>query len=68
VELSNDVAPEEIHHHDVVHFALGELRHELSNTEREQVLDRLKQHLQDIIDRRVAPSSEMRDGLSWGEG
>ena len=29
LELSNDVAPEEIHHHDVVHFALDELRHEL---------------------------------------
>jgi hypothetical protein len=53
LELSNDVAPEEIHHHDVVHFALEELRHELSNAEREEVLRRLRQHLQDIKDRRV---------------
>jgi amino acid transporter len=53
LELSNDVAPEEIHHHDVVHFALEELRHELSNAEREDVLRRLRQHLQEIKDRRV---------------
>src|SRR5216684_1428067 len=53
LELSNDVAPEEIHHHDVVHFALGELRQELSNTEREAVLRRLRQHLEEIKGRRV---------------
>src|SRR5438876_8760645 len=33
LELSSDVAPEEIHHHDVIHFALEELRQELSNAE-----------------------------------
>jgi amino acid transporter len=53
LELSSDVAPEEIHHHDVVHFALEELRQELSNTEREEVLRRLRQHLQEIKGRRV---------------
>ncbi len=53
LELSSDVAPEEIHHHDVVHFALGELRQELSNTEREAVLRRLRQHLEEIKGRRV---------------
>ena len=55
LELSNDVAPEEIHHHDVVHFALQELRQELSNSQREEVLRRLREHLQQIKDRR-APS------------
>ncbi len=54
LELSSDVAPEEIHHHDVVHFALEELRQELSNTEREEVLRRLRQHLEEIKGRRVA--------------
>src|ERR1700737_3368683 len=29
LELSSDLAPQEIHHHDVVHFALNELRQEL---------------------------------------
>jgi amino acid transporter len=53
LELSCDVAPEEIHHHDVVHFALEELRQELSNTERDEVLRRLRQHLEEIKGRRV---------------
>jgi hypothetical protein len=53
LELSSDVAPEEIHHHDVVHFALEELRQELSNTQRKEVLRRLRQHLEEIQDRRV---------------
>jgi amino acid transporter len=56
LELSNDVAPEEIHHHDVVHFALEELRKELSNSQRQEVVCRLRQHLQEIKDRR-APQS-----------
>jgi len=53
LELSSDVAPEEIHHHDVIHFALEELRQELSNAEREEVLRRLRQHLEEIKGRRV---------------
>jgi amino acid transporter len=53
LELSNDVAPEELHHHDVVHFALEELREELKNSQREYVIERLRQHLQDIKSRRV---------------
>src|SRR6202162_1111423 len=53
LELSSDVAPEEIHHHDVVHFALNELRQELSHTEREEVLRRLRRHLEEIKGRRV---------------
>ncbi|HEV2730156.1 MAG TPA: APC family permease, partial [Terriglobales bacterium] len=56
LELSNDVAPEEIHHHDIVHFALDELKQELSNTEREQVLRRLREHLKEINERRVPPA------------
>jgi amino acid transporter len=53
LELSGDVAPEELHHHDVVHFALQELRQELSDSKREAVLQRLRQHLQEIKQRRV---------------
>ena len=52
LELSNDVAPEEIHHHDVVHFALNELRHELDDGQREEMIRRLRLHLQQIKDRR----------------
>lgn len=53
LELSNDVAPEEIHHHDVVHFALEELRDELKNSKREEVVQRVREHLQEIKERRT---------------
>src|SRR5437016_92622 len=56
LELSNDVAPEEIHHHDVVHFALNELRQELDDGKRQEVIDRLRLHLRQIKDRREAGS------------
>jgi hypothetical protein len=53
LELSQDVAPEEIHHHDVIHFALEELRGELKNSGKEQVVERMRGHLHDIKTRRV---------------
>jgi len=53
LELSNDVAPEEIHHHDVVHYALERLKHDLSDVEREEVLHGLREHLGEIKHRRV---------------
>jgi len=56
LELSNDVAPEEIHHHDVIHFALDELKGELNDSQREEVLERLRNHLRQIESRRVPPS------------
>ena len=54
LELSNDVAPEEVHHHDVIHFALNELRQELDDGRREEVIARLRHHLQQIKERREA--------------
>ena len=56
LELSNDVAPEELHHHDVAHFALEELQKELVSGRRDEVLVRLEQHLQGIKDRRISQS------------
>src|SRR5437667_2890497 len=56
LELSSDLAPQEIHHHDIVHFALNELRQELGNSQREEVLRRLREHLREIEDRRIPPS------------
>jgi hypothetical protein len=53
LELSNELAPEEIHHHDVVHFALEELRDELSRRDRESVVDGMREHLAEIKQRRV---------------
>src|SRR5262249_23387180 len=52
LELSNEVAPEEIHHHDVVHFALEELQHELQNSQRLEILSRCRQHLDAIKNQR----------------
>jgi len=53
LQVSNDVAPEEIHHHDVIHFALEELIGELKDSKREEVLARLRQHLHAIESKRV---------------
>ena len=54
LELSSEVAPEELHHHDVIHFALLELRQNLSSADRESVLRRLRLHLEEIKDRRAS--------------
>lgn len=53
LELSNELGLEELHHHDVVHFALDELQQELKHGKREEVLERLRQHLVEITTRRV---------------
>jgi hypothetical protein len=46
LELSSELAPKEIHHHDIVHFALEELQHELTIANRREALHRLRRHLQ----------------------
>ncbi len=56
LDLSNEVAPEELHHHDVVHVALEELRADLHDGRRQEIVDTLKKHLTDIRNRR-APSA-----------
>jgi len=56
LELSNDVAPEELHHHDVIHFALDELRQELDEEHRQEVIGRLRDHIQQIKERRETRS------------
>jgi hypothetical protein len=56
LELSNEVAPEELHHHDVVHIALEELRKNIVNGRREEIVDALRQHLINIRDRRKSGS------------
>ena len=56
LELSNEVAPEELHHHDVVHIALEELRKEIVNGRREEIVGSLREHLKEIRDRRNSTS------------
>jgi amino acid transporter len=48
LELSNEVAPEELHHHDVVHIALEELRADIHDGRRQEIIDALRKHLSDI--------------------
>ncbi len=55
LDLSNEVAPEELHHHDVIHLALNELiiSMEHGNSSRERILNDLRDHLRDIQGRRT---------------
>lgn len=53
LEMSSDVAPEEVHHHDVVHFALELLKEDLKDSDREEILLEFRAHLQGIKERRV---------------
>ena len=45
LRLSDCVAPDVIHHHDVVHFALDEVLHELQEGKEADVVARLKNHI-----------------------
>jgi hypothetical protein len=53
LQFSMDVAPEEVHHHDIVHFALNELYGCLANGKKAEVAGRLKDHLAEIKSRRI---------------
>jgi amino acid transporter len=46
LRFSDLVAPEELHHHDVVHFALNEVRKEMAEGQEQDVVERLKEHLE----------------------
>jgi len=55
LKMSERLAGEEIHHHDVVHFALTEIEREVTDKHNTEVLKRMRDHLHDIQGRR--PSS-----------
>jgi len=55
LQLSDKLPGQEIHHHDIVHFALDEVERELAEGKEKEVLDRLREHLTDIRDRRLSP-------------
>src|SRR6266566_2122991 len=46
LRFSDSVAPLEMHHHDVVHFALEEVQKELEEGNEENVVNRLRAHLE----------------------
>jgi len=58
LRISDAIAPEEIHHHDIVHFALDELDREMDIRGTDSVLDRLRKHLEEIHPRRSHDSND----------
>jgi amino acid transporter len=61
LQLSDKLPGEEIHHHDIVHFALGEVEREMAQGEMDAVLQRLRQHVEEIKDRRLAAAEEAKN-------
>ncbi|HEY1866176.1 MAG TPA: hypothetical protein VGG55_03820, partial [Candidatus Acidoferrales bacterium] len=55
LRFSDRVLPEELHHHDVVHFALNEVQEEINCGQEKDVLARLKAHLEGNKTRRCPP-------------
>jgi len=55
LDLSDRLPGEEIHHHDIVHFALSEVEREIGAKEQDGVLRRLREHLSGIQGRRQNP-------------
>ena len=46
LRLSDSVSPEELHHHDIVHFALNEVQQEFAEGKEQEMAQRLKAHLE----------------------
>jgi amino acid transporter/nucleotide-binding universal stress UspA family protein len=55
LELSDPLPGEEIHHHDIVHFALAEVEREISEGQTPAVIERLREHINEIKNRRLTP-------------
>ncbi|MGA8223087.1 MAG: APC family permease [Candidatus Acidiferrales bacterium] len=55
LELSDKLPGEEVHHHDIIHFALAEVEREIAEGQGDVVLERLRQHLREIKDHRIDP-------------
>src|SRR5216683_1411759 len=45
LRFSEGLAPQELHHHDVVHFALEEVQKEIDEGHEDEVVNRLRNHL-----------------------
>jgi amino acid transporter/nucleotide-binding universal stress UspA family protein len=55
LDFADHLPGEEIHHHDIVHFALTELEREIAQGHGEETLRRLRDHLHEIETRRQNP-------------
>ena len=56
LRFSSELAPEELHHHDIVYFALNQLKQELSERKDGEILERLRKHLEENKSRRFPGS------------
>jgi len=56
LQVSAEIAPLELHHHDVVHFALEALRDDLSDGNHQEALRRIRQHVQRVRARSTVPT------------
>jgi len=62
LRLDELISPEELHHHDVVHFALNEVQKEIEEGKQNEVAQRLKEHLSHNKDlRKTTEPSESTD-------
>jgi hypothetical protein len=57
LKFSPAVSPEELHHHDIVHFALNKIEQELAEERDPEVVEQLKEHLQQNRLRKTPQSS-----------
>jgi amino acid transporter len=55
LDLSDRLPGEEVHHHDIVHFALTEVEREINEGQADSVTERLRQHIHDIEGHRANP-------------
>jgi amino acid transporter len=53
LEFADKLPGEELHHHDIVHFALNEVEREIEKDGPDDVLVRLKEHLNEIQTKRL---------------
>ena len=53
LRFSTQLGEVELHHHDIVHFALTQIERELAQGKNDEILTRLKQHLEEIKSRRI---------------
>jgi amino acid transporter len=56
LQVSAEIAPLELHHHDVVHLALEALRDDLADGDHQETLRRIRQHVQRARARSTVPA------------
>jgi hypothetical protein len=60
LQFSEKLPGEELHHHDIIHFALTEVEREIAQGHGDEVLERLLEHLREIQTRRLNPPEEQK--------